>query len=627
MKRVLQLVARSTSVKFIFVCLGIASTIWFLIRVIPKPSRAGYPCMRAAAPVMSAFFLYLLSISSSVLFFRKFREKFLNKEYFSAFGLIALTGGFLFFAGSIFNPEANAIRLVEQKAYTPNDPIGVPKGLSPGRVVWVWGDEATDETCTNSSGNWWFENTNQEAIDTMMLLGIQAYAGTDDIEIAWNDIFRHFNSTHGKGDIGYVAGEKVYVKINITNSCCSVNGTSKHKDFERMDATPEVVLAILKQLVEIVGITQSDIFIGDPFRTFHDTYWDLCHSLYSNVNYCDGEGLNGRYKTVPTSSDILKFSDGNIDWRIPQEYVDADYFINMSCLKSHDSGGITLCAKNHQGSVLQDGAGTQDQSAYDMHYALPDHDDTDGGHYRYRHLVDYLGHKNMGGNTLLNIVDGIWAGKSWEGYIEKWQMLPFDNDYPNSLFISQDPVALESVCWDFLLEEYDSKPSGEQYPYMEGVEDYLFQAADPDNWPAGVSYDPEDDGSVLGSLGVYEHWNNAADMNYTVIDFIKIKIEQDSEQNLLNHNSLRPQQIYSYPNPATDQIHIEYILNQASKVEIEIYNLSGSKIQVIERGMEYTGTQQLIMNVSNFMPGDYIIRIRTKSSRTEDTMLKRFQVI
>ena len=42
--------------------LGIASTVWFLIRVIPKPSRAGYPCMRAAAPFMSAFVVYLLSL-------------------------------------------------------------------------------------------------------------------------------------------------------------------------------------------------------------------------------------------------------------------------------------------------------------------------------------------------------------------------------------------------------------------------------------------------------------------------------------------------------------------------------------------------------------------------------------
>jgi hypothetical protein len=38
-----------------FILLGISSTVWFLIRVIPKPQRANYPCMQAAAPMMSGF--------------------------------------------------------------------------------------------------------------------------------------------------------------------------------------------------------------------------------------------------------------------------------------------------------------------------------------------------------------------------------------------------------------------------------------------------------------------------------------------------------------------------------------------------------------------------------------------
>jgi len=40
-----------------FLGVGLSSTVWFLIRVIPKPSRAAYPCMQASAPVMSAFVL------------------------------------------------------------------------------------------------------------------------------------------------------------------------------------------------------------------------------------------------------------------------------------------------------------------------------------------------------------------------------------------------------------------------------------------------------------------------------------------------------------------------------------------------------------------------------------------
>lgn len=45
--------------------LGLSSTLWFLIRVIPKPSRAYYPCMQAAAPMMSAFVTYMLSFTAT----------------------------------------------------------------------------------------------------------------------------------------------------------------------------------------------------------------------------------------------------------------------------------------------------------------------------------------------------------------------------------------------------------------------------------------------------------------------------------------------------------------------------------------------------------------------------------
>ncbi|MFW5820195.1 MAG: hypothetical protein ACOCWA_02825, partial [Bacteroidota bacterium] len=45
--------------RIIFIVMGIASTIWFLARVIPKPQRAGYPCMKAAFPFMSAFVVWI----------------------------------------------------------------------------------------------------------------------------------------------------------------------------------------------------------------------------------------------------------------------------------------------------------------------------------------------------------------------------------------------------------------------------------------------------------------------------------------------------------------------------------------------------------------------------------------
>lgn len=619
--------------KTMFLLTGFGSTVWFLVRVIPKPSRAGYPCMRAAAPIMSAFVLYLLTLTISVLAFRKLRKTLFSHKYLQAFGFLVIALSLIYLAGSGFNQDTKAMKLTLSNEYTPNAPVGVPKGLYPGRVVWVWDNEATDESCTNTSNDYWFQNSNQEVIDSMMLKGVMAYAGAAELSEAWDDIFRHFNSNHGKGDVGYVAGEKIYVKINITNSNSSVSGTAKYTDFERMDATPEVVLALLKQLIETVGIEESDIYLGDPFRTFHDLYWDHCHSVYPDVNYCDGIGINGRHQTIATSEHLLVFSDGLYDYRIPQEYVNAEYLINLPCLKSHDSGGITIAAKNHQGSVLQDGASSPDQSAYQMHYALPDHDDTDGGPHRYRHLVDYMGHEQLGGKTLLVIVDGIWAGRSWEGYVEKWMMPPFENDYPSSLFFSQDLVAIESVCWDFLLREYEDKPAGQQYPYMymEGIEDYIRQAADPEYWADGITYDPEGDDMPLGSLGVYEHWSNPTDMEYTAIDFVKVMVDHSVNPDAIidDDKISRPEyfEILVYPNPASEHIYIEYALELPSQVKVDLFSIQGTLVAPIFNGHLSSGSQRLIWNTNKLKTGNYLIRIQTENQGNINSMTKKFQVI
>ncbi|UCH14145.1 MAG: DUF362 domain-containing protein [Bacteroidales bacterium] len=599
--------------KLVFIVLGVLSTIWFLVRVIPKPSRATYPCVKAAAPIMASFVIYLLSITGSVVAFRKFKTSLLRAKYLIAF--VFLTAGILAVTVSIVTTPGStkAFDLVPSDYYEATQPIGEAYGISPGRVVWMWDPNATDETCENVPDDYWFDNTDQAVVDNMLEKAIKYLAVQDSIADAWDALFRYFNKTHGNGDKGYTAGEKIYVKINLTNSSNGMSGTQRVDNFERMDATPELVLSILMQLIENAGVAQSDIYIGDPFRTFRDSYWDMCHTVYPDVNYCDGDGLNGRHKIQATTEDLMKFSDGRYDWRIPQEYVNATYFINMPCLKTHDSGGITLAAKNHQGSVLQDGAQTSGQSAWNMHYSLPDHDDTDGGNHRYRHLVDYIGHEHLGGKTMLNIVDGIWAGKSWQGWVEKWQMAPFNDDYPSSLFLSQDNLAIESVCFDFLLTEYENRSAGEKYSWMAGTSDYLVQAADPDNWAPGVTYDPEGDGSPLGSLGVYEHWNNAADMQYTRdlgtgdgIEFIKITAASPDDPVGINDKVISTADIMNlYPNPLRrGSLNIEISNSAHDLSEIIITDIKGRQIFSLR-----TSNKVVEIPFSTFTPGTYLVKV------------------
>ena len=199
--------------KVTFYLLGIASTVWFLIRVIPKPSRAGYPCMRAAAPFMSAFVVYLLSLGGITLALRKAKKHILAARYLpaAAFIFVALIGvAFAFMQGS---REALALSAVSTGPDDgPNQPMGKAIGIHPGRVVWAWDPEATDENCQGYYFN--PKYSNQEVIGSMFSESVQKLAGESTIPEAWNALFRSFNMRNNSADKGYARGEKIFIKIN-----------------------------------------------------------------------------------------------------------------------------------------------------------------------------------------------------------------------------------------------------------------------------------------------------------------------------------------------------------------------------------------------------------------------------
>jgi hypothetical protein len=101
-------------------------------------------------------------------------------------------------------------------------------------------------------------------------------------------------------------------------------------------------------------------------------------------------------------------------------------------------------------------------------------------------------------------------------------MAPFNNDWSNSVFMSLDPVAIESVGYDFLRTEWNGQRKhdavnneSEYQSNINGVDDYMHQAADSTNWPKGIKYDPDNSGKLVPTLGVHEHWNNPIDKQYT----------------------------------------------------------------------------------------------------------------
>jgi hypothetical protein len=527
----------------LFMLMGIISTIWFLIRVIPKPSRATYPCMQVAAPIMSGFVVYLLSLGGITLALRKARHNFFRARYLAAlsFILVALTGMIISLTQGIQNSLAAGLPEVTGPDDGSNQPIGKAMGVNPGRVVWIWNPEATNENCTTNfdTKDWYWkpENTNGKVVGSMFRDALDKLCSRGTVAESWDVLFRYHNLKKYQKSRGYSKGEKIFIKINQGTSRWLLAQEDKEKGYYypatlKPDETrrrtslgptetgPYLVLEILRELVKELGINQADIAVGDPMTDIYGHNYDIWFAEFPGVAYVDKfSSMHGRTLIHPTANDLLFYSDKTQKDKLYDIVEKADYLINVANLKPHASAGVSFTAKNHFGSQAS-------LTAAHLHYSLmmprggiP----SNGGYHKYRVLVDLMGSKYLGQNTLLYIVDGLFGGGGSEtkGPV-KYFMSPFNNDWSNSIYLSQDQVALESVCFDFLRTEWNginkhnsTNNSPENGPNWNGVDDYLHQAADSSNWPEGIVYDPDNSGKPLPGLGIHEHWNNAVNKQYS----------------------------------------------------------------------------------------------------------------
>ncbi len=578
------------SSRLVFIVTGLLATTWYLVRVIPKPSRAAYPCMQAAAPLMSGFILYLLSIGGVVASVRRSRYYYERSKYLLAVGLLIMAGFFLLTTVIPFP----SVSLAKSKRavmgyFPPNAPIGQAKGIIPGRVVWMWDPDATNAGCTNTSNengviddgdNAWFmaKNNDPAVIDSMMIKSLLGLTGATSPAAAWDSLFRYFNRQHGNGNTGYSAGQKVFIKINATSSWGGLADGHFNADLGRTDhlavnaflseTDPYVVLSVLRQLVQEAGVPPAQIYVGDPARNVYKEFYDLWHGEFPGVHIFGNNLIHpeinvtglGRTPVVVGDSDRVFFSDHGtvmpdaVSDKLFTIFDEMDYLINIPALKAHSTAGITLAAKNHFGSFTR-------VWALHLHKGLFDgyDDPVRLGYGLYRVQTDIMMHRLLSGKNLLIIVDGLYPGEDAGGVPFKWESPPFNGDWCSSIFMSLDPVAVESVCHDFLRTEYNGPTVAESRPNWSGVDDYLHQAADSALWPDGITYDPDNDQVLVASLGVHEHWNDSLHKQYTRNLGTGAGIElYKAHEALPNGSGTKAEAGFRvFPMPATDHLFVE----------------------------------------------------------------------
>ncbi len=272
-----------------------------------------------------------------------------------------------------------------------NSPMGVAKGIVPGRVVWVRDPAATPWDGDVQSGHWWEtgKGVNQEAVNRMLSRSLQALTGTKSDARAWKKLFTHFNSTHRRGNTSYKAGEMVALKINC-NNCYDRYGAYNSVE-NLIDAAPQPILAMLDQLVTRAGVPQEKILVFEAVRVIPDRIYKPCHEKFPRVLWMDSEG-NGTNHRLPVDWHHDAFSasvteNNQLGTSVPELIFQSTYIINMSLLKGHPTCGVTMTAKNHYGSI----------NGRDHNHYINTWQHKMG---IYNPFVDLIGTKQLGGKTL-----------------------------------------------------------------------------------------------------------------------------------------------------------------------------------------------------------------------------------
>ena len=388
------------------VVVGFLSLVWFVLRVAPKPSRIRYPCQRVAAPLASGFLLYLCGMLSSILAYKKYQLLIRRMSRRAAIGSICLAGVAM---GAYFGVRVASVLGISDPVHE-HSPIGTGSPT----VVSVY-----DENVSNWGGQSAYWNyVNQGVVDTMMARGIKALTGTASTDEAWENLLP-----------GYASGKTIAIKVNFNNN-----------DALNFNSVPQPIVALINQLKQF-GFNESEIFVYDTSRRIGSADTNSIQYFFRNtietafpaVTIIDNTTSN-RWSTnqFTTYSTI----DGYVSTPYAKILDDADYLINVPIMRAHPISGVTFGLKNHYGSIQQIvfGGGV-----------VPLHDGIRQTHSGYSEagvpLVELNSLDAIDDKTVLVVGDGI--------YSNSWNNTSPPNRNPEVVFMSRDPVALDSVMFDY----------------------------------------------------------------------------------------------------------------------------------------------------------------------------------
>jgi uncharacterized protein (DUF362 family) len=438
--------------------------------------------------------------------------------------------------GALDNPAL--AELLTKYNYAPkqrNVPLGLARGIHPGRVVWVRDPKAAHWSGDRESvsDQWWMDkSTDQERVDAVVSLLLRKVTGAATDDEAWRAIFSYYGKRYrGTNTNAYRPGEIVAVKVNMNNSKPVV-------PTNLVNVSPQVTLAVVRQLVNHVHVAPQDILVYDAQRDIYPGLLNHVWNEYKDVRFVQRDAPDPEHQKHPAYGEIhgleqaqwvegQTYSAHHYDNArlIPQQVKNATYLVNVALVKGHsypyaaaeggDEGqtGVTLTGKNHFGSIKGPG---------ELHSII--NTNQGGTPHAYSPIVDLSASPNLGAKTILYVLDGLYCARRHMSYPLHFPNAPFFNrvepyentDWPASVLASLDGVAIDSVGLDILYSQTKNNIDENGHPRImirENADDYLMEEALSENPPSGTHYHQDD--KPVESLGVFEHWDSEETRQYS----------------------------------------------------------------------------------------------------------------
>ena len=264
----------------------------------------------------------------------------------------------------------------------------------------------------------YFDYINENVVAEMLERGLKELTEAHSVYESWKLLLPGFSVT-----------DRVTIKLNLNNATYNPALTNN-----RMDQTMPLVNSILDHLVKVMSIPEKQITLLDAKRWVHPVIIKG-RCKFPDVQWVDSTATD---RWDPSESVIFSKQSpkpGGQFW-MPRAYTQAEHIINLCLMKNHGCG-ITGAMKNHFGSI---------PSPKFLHEGL--------GFKSY--ISDLCNTKSIKEKVRINIADALFA--NWHNNV--WAPRPwntFPEQSPNSILLSTDPVALDSVMLDHITREIETQ--------------------------------------------------------------------------------------------------------------------------------------------------------------------------